>query len=102
LSQRWRLLLRTIVASPSKVELQVKTMCALHNFLRTTNDAFYNASIDSVSADSFWQTRSSSSVVPTQSRHATVAANDVRNTYVNYFTSDIGSVPWQLEYIHRR
>jgi len=76
-------------------------MCALHNFLRTTNDAFYNDSIDGVSADSFWRTRSSS-VVPTQSRHATVAANDVRNTYVNYFTSDIGSVPWQMEYIHRR
>jgi len=101
LSQRWRLVLKTIVASPSKVELQVKTMCALHNFLRTTNDAFYIYSIDSVSADSFWRTRSSS-VLPTQSRHAAVAANDVRNTCVNYFTSDIGSVPWQIEYIHRR
>jgi len=79
--------IKKIVASPSKVELQVKTMCALHNFLRMTNDAFYNDSIDSLSADSFWRTRSSS-VLPTQFSHATVAANDARNTYVNSFHFD--------------
>jgi len=62
------------------VELQVKTMCALHNFLRTTNDAFYNDSIDSVSAGNFWRTHPMAQIIKIISEGQNQALLPVKST----------------------
>lgn len=111
MAQRWRLLLRMINASPSKVDMFVKTMCVLHNFLRTVNDPQYipggfadYVARDGTVQEGFWRAGRTfgADIAATQARHATAAANVIRNRFVDYLSSESGSVPWQLAYIRRR
>ena len=89
----------------------IKAMCSLHNYLRTINDPQYVPSgyADYVARDGtiqegFWRQGRTIGVnaVATQMLHATAEASRIRNKFVDYFSSDYGCVPWQLDYIHRR
>lgn len=97
--------------APERVEMVVKTMCALHNFLRNVNDPTYVpigfadcVCQDGTIEEGFWRDAPhlDINVAATQARHATAEANEIREKFVSYFCSDHGSVPWQWDYIRRR
>ena len=103
--------MRSINGSPAKVESMVKTMCALHNFLRTVNDPQYlpGGYADYMAAngtiqEGFWRAGPMLNVnlAATQARHSTVEANTIRDKFVTYLSSPLGSVPWQIDHIRRR
>lgn len=97
--------------SPEKAALLVKTMCVLHNYLRTTNDTRYfpagyadNICQNGAVQEGFWRNAPCMNIdiLNTYARRATAEATAIRNRFVQYFSSEHGSVPWQFNYIHRR
>ena len=110
LTQRWRLLLRPVVADAEKCTVLVKAMCVLHNYLRTVNDVNYTplGYVDHTTPageirEGFWRQQA---VPPLQglgvtARSATTAAMTIRNRFAEYF-SGAGALDWQLDHINRR
>ena len=108
LSARWRLLHTKMIADNEKAVSLVRAMCVLHNFLRTTVDLSYAPPgyCDTLQADGnvqegFWR----GSQIATlgmdghASRSSTAKAAEIRNAFTNYFSSERGSVPWQLNHV---
>lgn len=105
------MLFRPIIAEPPKVKKLVLAMCALHNYLRDTQDTTYcpPGYADTVLPngevrEGFWRTGDSVSPlasVDVTSRSMTVAGVELRDMLSEYFVSG-GSVPWQERHIHRR
>ena len=111
LSHRWRLLFTRIVAEPPKVVILVKAMCVLHNYLLTTKDQRYTPPgfVDMVEQvgtikEGFWRQSPLGALGADgySSRSATQEANAVRQHLVEYFSSEAGSVPWQLCHVNAR
>ena len=110
LTQRWRLLLRPINASPHKVTVLTKAMCVLHNYLRHTKDGT-NCPVgyaDSLGAnglvsDGFWRQGAVNPLdgLALTSRSMTTASIQLREKLADYFVGN-GSVDWQLTHIRRR
>ena len=93
------------------VEIVIKAMCVLHNYLRTVNDPKYiptgysdNINSDGSVQEGFWRAAPILNVnlAASQARHATAEAYEIRSKFVQYFSSQHGSVPWQHNYINRR
>ena len=97
--------------APRNVEAVIIAMCVLHNYLRTVNDPKYippgysdNTNSDGTVQEEFWRAAPilNIKVAASQARHATAEAYEIRSKFIEYYTSQHGSVPWQYNYIHRR
>lgn len=83
--------------SSKKVEDAVKACCILHNFRRRTEkDDDDPSNADGSSSANLAGDASSAFVnmAPARGRHS-AAANNVRDAFLRYFMSPVGSVPWQ-------
>lgn len=89
LASKWRILHRPIDVDISLCEDLVKVCCALHNFVRD-RDGFRVEDI--LSADGLYDLDLSPT---TKSGKAT----KLRDEFADYFMSEEGSVPWQLDRI---
>jgi hypothetical protein len=87
LCNKWRIFHRAIDLHPDFRDVIVKTCCILHNFLRQRDgfqfqDILYECPLESIKA------------VGTTGN---VIGTAVREYFAKYFTSPLGSVPWQYE-----
>jgi hypothetical protein len=96
LANRFRVFLAPILLVPEKVQTIVLTACLLHNFLRgkLIQNSLTEASVeaDIVTVQSSGQ--SWLSLARCQQRRYTDQANEIRNEFCEYFSSE-GSVAWQ-------
>lgn len=111
LVSRFRIFEKPIALAPDKEVPLVKACIVLHNWLRKTNPSYLQpGSIDSentttgVITGGEWRQRPiPEGLVPLPILHtgnrSMISAQDVRNQYADYFTSSVGSVPWQVNYI---
>ena len=91
LANRWRIFHRRINLNPDNVTTMVKAAVVLHNILTVPTDKVCTEVIDRAKIfDEAFQ-----DLVNVGSRPAT-AANDVRNYFTDYFTSDAGSVAGKM------
>lgn len=102
--------MRPILATREKATDLVKAMCALHNYLCTTQDANYVPAgyIDVVGRNGevrngFWRQEAVAPLegLDTVNKSVPGAAVEVRERLTEYFSGD-GSLDWQLEYVNRR
>ena len=95
LANRWRIFHRHINLNPDNVTTVVKAAVVLHNILTVPTDKVHTEVVDTAEIfDEAFQ-----DFANVESQPAT-AANDVRNYFTDYFTSDAGSVGWQNDYVH--
>lgn len=92
MSNKWKLFHKPINANLDLAILLVKTCCSLHNFTRTRDG--FNIQ-DAMSITGFIETEHDSS----ERTRAPTQFVQTRNELADYFMSDIGSVPWQNNYI---
>jgi hypothetical protein len=97
LANRFRVFLAPIPLAPKKVQTIVLTACLLHNFLRgkVIQNSLTEASVaetDTITVQSSGQ--SWLSLATCQQRRYTDQANEIRNEFCEYFSSE-GSVAWQ-------
>lgn len=112
LAARWRFLRRTVIATPERVGLFVRTACILHNFLQkgVANDSSSKnlycplGFADTYAPDGsviagLWRTDEPTNFqlpltnVP-PNRYGS-SAGAIRETLASYFVSETGSVTWQ-------
>ena len=86
--------------SPDKVTDLILAACCLHNFLVEKNTSFINVCDKDVEHHTFrngsW--RSDPALVglsPSLDRNSANSAKEPRQNLTKYFSSDMGSVPWQ-------
>ena len=110
---RWRILSKTIRASVESVEAITKAVICLHNYLRQTKTACYCPSgfVDSEDASGEvrpgeWRQIVTSDgsgalrdIPSPRGRRYPNAAGEVRQALTEYFMSDAGALPWQLDYV---
>ena len=109
LAARWRIFRKPIKAKLDLVGLIVKACVCLHNYLLLTDTAKYasNKFVDSYSSNGEiiygeWRKENAGALgqLPAQgSNNFAADANQVRDRYRNYVNSEVGSVPWQLDYV---
>lgn len=93
LSNKWKIFNKPINGNLDLSILLVKTCCALHNFVRT-RDGF--SIEDSLSINGFVEMERNISAGPLRPTNQSI---QTRNKLADYFVSDVGSVPWQTNYI---
>jgi hypothetical protein len=86
---KWRILHRAIDVCPDFCDVIVKICCTLHNFVRQRDgfqfqDTLYECPLDSIQA---------------AGTRGNVTGTAVREYFTKYFTSTLGSVPWQYEMV---
>jgi hypothetical protein len=87
LCNKWRIFDHAIDVCPDFCDVIVKTCCILHNFIHQRDgfqfqDTLYECPLNSIKA------------VGTTGN---VTGTAVREYFAKYFTSPLGSVPWQYE-----
>lgn len=116
LRARWGVFSHTINASVETAVSVTKAPLCLHNFLRQTDSAGYcpNGYCDSEDSSGEikpcqWRKevpREGSGAIrnmlPLRGRRKSSPAIEVRNALKDYFLSDKGQVPWQLDYVRSR
>ncbi|XP_050314948.1 uncharacterized protein LOC126749314 isoform X1 [Anthonomus grandis grandis] len=94
LAARWRIFLKHMEIQPDFVDDIVYAAICLHNMLCCNNDfepeEIYRNTLESCFT-----------LVPPLGQNSTQDAFRVRDKFRDYFLSDIGSVPWQLETVRR-
>ena len=111
LAARWRIFRRPIKASTDTVEKIILSTVSLHNYLRLTDNSYYSPSgfIDSEDNTGHirpgdWREMVSSdlgALQPLQPRSGRTSydANEIRNTFKEYFVSAEGQVSWQWDHV---
>jgi len=92
LSNKWKIFHKPINANLNLSILLVKTCCTLHNYVRTRDGLIFE---DMMSVEGLFEIEQNSSGFPRAPNQLIQA----RNKLAEYFVSDIGSVPWQANYI---
>lgn len=92
LSNKWKIFHKAINVNLDLSILLIKTCCALHNFVRARDG--FNIQ-DAMSIEGFIDIGQDISR-PTR---GTIQSIQARNKLADYFVSDVGSVPWQTNYI---
>jgi hypothetical protein len=87
MSNKWRIFHRPIDVNVEFADSIVKTCCILHIFVRQRNG--YNFE-DSLTCDL--------ESIPSRGLRGTKNGCHVRDTFMDYFSSSEGSVPWQHKY----
>lgn len=91
LSSKWKIFQKSINVNLDLAVLLIKTCCSLHNFVRE-RDGF--SIQDVMSVEGFIEVRQDT---PRATR--TSQSIQARNRLADYFVSDVGSVPWQMNSI---
>ena len=111
MANRFRVFLTAIQLSPENVEKVTLASCVLHNFLREKSPARYTppGSFDAENLETGniqegdWRVAGNSggmqSVAVTGRNNYSFDAKEVRENFCKYFNSDVGSVPWQDNFI---
>ncbi|XP_031329354.1 protein ALP1-like isoform X1 [Photinus pyralis] len=94
LSARWRIFLRYMEVQPDKVDTIVLASCCLHNLLCDNRDF-------EPENDHFNQAESGLYNLGRLRQNYTQQAMYVRDKFKDYFMSEAGSVPWQVERVRR-
>ena len=111
LRARWRIFSHPIKASVQNTERYVMACLCLHNFLRQTENSLYTPQgfVDVESADGKlkegeWRSQTAENgcfrpiKLPKGGRRK-ILANELRENLKHFVNSEIGSVPWQIEYV---
>ena len=93
---KWRILRQPIIAKPEKIDVLVKAMCVLHNFLRLKEGC--DREPDTLNVANTGLTNIGGNV---GSNNYSDAAANVRDLFADYFSSPQGSLPFQEQIIHR-
>lgn len=109
LSCRWRIFRRPFKAKLDLVDAVVKACVCLHNYLLLTDTAKYTPAgfVDSYSSNGEiihgeWRTTQDCALLnlpPQGSNNFAATAKQVRNRFRDYVNSEVGSVPWQQDYV---
>ncbi|XP_050293847.1 uncharacterized protein LOC126734316 [Anthonomus grandis grandis] len=94
LIQKFRIFTRRIQAKPENVDYIILAACILHNFIKKYDTNTYNypnANFNNVPQQQVHQN------LPMQGGNATADAFQARELFTEYFSSEIGCVPWQDE-----
>ncbi|KAK3804443.1 hypothetical protein RRG08_042203 [Elysia crispata] len=89
----WRILLRPMDVQPESATDIVKAITILHNFIMIREPERYTVS-ENINEDKT-QTVTSSPDIKTFSNRATKNALRIRESFMDYFNSDIGALPFQ-------
>ncbi|CAL1299096.1 unnamed protein product [Larinioides sclopetarius] len=94
LSNKWKIFHKAINVNLDLAKLIVKTCCSLHNFVRdrdgfSIQDAMSIEELIDISQDNLCISR------------GTKQSIRARNNLTDYFVSDAGRVPWQMNYIKK-
>lgn len=87
LSNKWRIFHRPINLKPDFAVLIVKACVILHNFVRERDG--YKIE-DTFTVEGFEELPNTPVV------RGGITANDIRNTFADYFVSEMGSLSWQM------
>ena len=114
LAARWRIFRRPIKAKPETVDSITKACLCLHNYLTLTSNAQYvpagfvdceDSSGNTIPGD--WRKVTGGacalqSVSKSRSHNRSCSdACSVRDSLKTYFTSEEGSLPWQVKYVSK-
>lgn len=106
---RWRCMRKPLHMTPKHAESVILACCVLHNYMRKKSVATYTPpgfcdTVDTSGAivDGSWrgETLPNAPTANTNQRNSTIAAIDVRNKFINYFSKE-GATEWQLQHINR-
>jgi hypothetical protein len=81
---------------PEKATIITKACCILHNIIMDKEGA--PSEIQDELQLQTTQTVAQSQITSKPINRSSTAAMDIREKFMNYFNSDIGSVPWQNMY----
>lgn len=107
---KWSILKTSIIAEPVNVAKLVKATCILHNCLRTCHVAYTPAGFTDTADPSrnihegSWRqdtTHVLEDLAHQRQRNYSSEASETREKFAQYFCSDVGQLPWQLEYGQR-
>jgi len=111
---RWRIFFTMINAKVENIEKDVMACIALHNFLKSTDNTNYcplgyidhedgNGEVINGQwrKDISFATNTAQSISPLRGRRYEGRALDMRDSLKSYVNSEVGSVPWQLDYVRR-
>lgn len=94
LSARWRVFLRHLEVQPDMTDIIITGACCLHNMLCSNGD-FEPENTNSNTSEGCLM-----NLGPIRQNH-TQYAMYIRDKYRDYFVSEAGSVPWQIERVRR-
>lgn len=77
----------------------VISACVLHNLLRAQTEG--HITVDSNIDSLLTPTENFIPLAPTNQRHGSHEAERVRTIFKNYFSTQIGTVPWQMGKVRR-
>lgn len=92
LAARWRVFYKPFEISVQLVDKVVKACCVLHNFLLNTDD---NVTM----GNSLHEVQRSMQRLQVLPRKSSTEAFQVRDSFMSYFNSEHGQVPWQWEMV---
>ena len=116
LCSRWRIFQKPIRSTVENAESYVMACLALHNYLRQTDNAFYSPQgfMDSEESSGnvrpgLWRSASESDegrncfqrLKKVKGSRYSNDAIHMRENLKKYVNSDVGSLPWQLDYVRR-
>lgn len=118
LAARWRIFRRPLEAKPDNVDHMVKATIVLHNYLLSTDASIeptvryvpprfvdYIGENGDIHAGQWREiTRGDTNFLDVGRMGANIAsrnASNIRDTFMNYFQSNSGMVPWQNDVVNR-
>lgn len=106
LAGRWRIFRKSIIAKPENVEHFTKACIVLHNYLITTDTQYLVKGYTDQYRDDGqliaggWRKDGVNCFTNLPSRlgmNFSNTAKEIRNSFKDYFNSELGSVPWQVQ-----
>ena len=110
-SARWRIFSLPIKASVQNTERYVMAWLCLHNYLHQTENALYTPQgfvdvelVDGKIKEGEWRSQAGQDgylnlIKPAKGGWRKVVANELRENSKHFVNSEIGSVPWQVDYV---
>lgn len=95
LAARWRCFRKNLEVQPEFVDKIVLSSCCLHNMLQCTDNGFEPEDTSTQNTDSALTN------LNFLRRNCTREAFNVRETFKEYFISEVGRVPWQLDRVRK-
>ncbi|XP_066596893.1 uncharacterized protein [Prorops nasuta] len=92
-TQKFRIYCRRIQAKLENVDHIIMATCILHNFIKYHDDSQLNQNYNSLNNETILQN------MPARGGNSSNSAFNVREQFMHFFNSDVGSVPWQNDKI---
>ncbi|XP_049542544.1 uncharacterized protein LOC125955453 [Anopheles darlingi] len=95
LSRKWRIFLRAIECNPQNVDIIVQAACCLHNFLLNKGNSEQHLYESSVEDETIPNAESALAPMNATNQRSSIAAQEIRNLFSDYFSERDGQVPEQ-------